>query len=371
MKVMLKTAVFAFTALSLINCAPQKMNATDAVSEGSVVETASGDIVTLPLEQALQEKAPSNNLPLEINDLPSELITLLTPPIETPVSNTSTGGFLSGLLGGSGGGFLSGLLGGGSNSSGGSSCGVLSSILNIGATFLSGSNPILGMIVPQLANSLLKCGSASPLTGLIPSGASEKNQIFALLSQIMQAKNQGKDPFALLNGLKNTKDLSSLVSIIGTLTQQSGGHQDLQSILSLIQNFQNNYGSAVGQCGTMNAMACQVFQIVNQVRSQKGLKALLPNTNCSLAAQAHSKDMYENSLFSYASSTGLSSKSRLAQYGLKTAAENIVRGEQLTAQKAVEMWMSSQSHMQKILSAEFTSGGVGFLNGYFTQCFTK
>jgi len=369
---MLKGIVYSVTVITLINCAPQKMNATETVSEGSVVETASGDVVTLPLEQALLEKAPSNDLPLELNDLPSELITLLTPPLDPPPSSTTSGGFLSGLFGGSsGGGFLSGLFGGGSNSNSGSSCGVLSSIINIGAAFLTGSHPILGMIVPQLANSLLKCGSASPLTGLIPSGASDHQQIFALLSQVMQAKNQGKDPFALLNGLKNTKDLSSLIGILGTLTQNSGGHPELQSLLSFIQNFQSQYGDSVGQCGTMNAMACQVFQIVNQIRSQRGLRNLLPNTSCSLAAQAHSKDMYENSVFSYKSSTGLNSKARLAQFGLKAATENIVRGDQLTAQKAVEMWMSSQSHMQKILNAEFTGGGVGFLNGYFTQCFTK
>lgn len=337
--------VFCF---ALINCGQKGMNASQNITEGQVVATDDGDMVTLPLEYASLQKAPSNNLPLEVSDLPSELITLLTPPAQT---TATSGGFLSGLFGGG-------------------KCGLLSNVLSFGASFLSGGNPIVGMLVPQIANSLLNCGSSSSLTNLIPNGASGNEQIFALVSQILQAQNLGKDPFALLNGLKNPQDLSSIIGIVNTLVGQTGNTQ-LQGVLGTLLNFQNNYGSSIGQCGNMNAMACQVFQIVNQLRSKKGLQALVPSVGCTLAAQEHSKDMFENSILTHVSSKGVSAKARYAQFGLKTAAENIVKGQKLTAQAAVEMWMSSLAHKNNILSESFTSGGVGFINGYFTQCFTK
>lgn len=316
---------------------------------------------SLPLEFAGSNVvAPSNNLPLEKADIPSDLITLITAPVQetAPVSGSGIFGNLFG-----------GLFGGGAASGG--TCGTLSNILSIGASFLTGGNPILGMVVPQLANSLLKCGSSTSLVNLIPTGSSDNQQVFALISQILQAQSQGKDPFALLNGIKNPKDLSSIIGIVSQLVGQTGGNTELQGILSLLTNFQGQFGSSIGQCSNMNAMACQVFQIINQVRSENGLKALLPSVGCILAAQSHSKDMFENSIFTHTSSNGTTAQARFAQFGLNSAAENIVKGDMLSAKKAVEMWMSSQGHKNNILSAAFSGAGVGYINGYFTQCFTK
>lgn len=337
-----------FVSTFVVNCAQKNMDGA-GVTETTVVETEEGNLQTIATETGTPQVAPSNNLPMEKVDIPSNLLSLLTPPTDTSVSS---GGFLSGLFGG------------------GSTCSMLSSILGIGASFLTGGNPILGMVIPQLANSLLNCGASSSLTNLIPNGSSDNQQIFALLSQIMQAQSQGKDPFALINAIKNPNDLSSIIGIVTQLVGQSG-NGELTNILGLLTNFQSNFGSSIGQCGNMNAMACQVFQIVNQIRTKKGLQSLIPSIGCTLAAQSHSKDMFENSIFTHLSSTGLTAKARFEQFGLKAATENIVKGEKLTAQQAVEMWMSSQSHLSNILNGSFTGGGVGFLNGYFTQCFTK
>lgn len=348
MKKLIKGTMLAlFFSAFVVNCAQKDMGAN--IEEGSQVETGNGTLVTVPVENGTPIEAPSNNLPLEKIDIPSNLLTLLTPPATTP---TTGGGILGGLFGG------------------GSKCGLLSNILGIGASFLTGGNPILGMVIPQLASSLLNCGSSSSLTNLIPNGSSQNQQIFALISQILQAQSQGKDPFALINGIKNPQDLTSIIGIVNTLVGQTG-NGELKNILGLLTNFQSQFGGSVGQCGNMNAMACQVFQIVNQVRSQNGLKALIPSLGCTLAAQAHSKDMFENSIFTHTSSNGMTAKARFAEFGLKAASENIVRGDKLTAQQAVQMWMSSQGHLSNILNGSFTGGGVGFINGYFTQCFTK
>ncbi len=362
MKNVLKGFAALAISFSVVNCAQKNMDG-QITTPGEIVATDDGhQAQTLPLEYAGGNvQSPSNNLPLEKADIPSELITLLTQTVQEPAP-TASAGFLGNLFGG--------LFGGGGVSSGGT-CGTLSSILSIGASFLTGGNPILGMIVPQIANSLLKCGSSSSLTNLIPQGSSDNQQVFALISQIMQAQNQGKDPFALLNGIKNPNDLSSIIGIVSQLVGQTGGNTELQGILSLLTNFQGQFGSSIGQCGNMNAMACQVFQIINQVRGENGLNALVPSVGCILAAQSHSKDMFENSIFTHVSSNGTTAQQRFAQFGLKAAAENIVKGDALSAKKAVEMWMSSQSHKSNILNAAFSGAGVGYINGYFTQCFTK
>lgn len=362
MKHIMKGFVAVVFFFAVTNCAQKNMNGQ--ITTPGLIETLDDgrEAVTIPLEFAGDTaKAPSNNLPLEKADIPSELITLLSNTVVQEQPAATGGGFLGNLFGG--------LFAGGGMSGG--TCGTLSSILSIGASFLTGGNPILGMIVPQIADSLLKCGSNSSLVNLIPQGASDNQQVFALISQIMQAQSQGKDPFALLNGIKNPQDLSSIIGIVSTLVGQTGGNTQMQGILSLLTNFQSQFGGSIGQCSNMNAMACQVFQIINQLRSENGLKALLPSVGCILAAQDHSKDMFENSIFTHISSNGTTAKDRFAKYGLKAASENIVRGDTLTAKKAVEMWMSSQGHKNNILSSAFSGAGVGYINGYFTQCFTK
>lgn len=353
MKLYIKGFCTAAFLISVVNCAPSKMETTSNTTPGSVVETSTADIVTLPLEQGTLLKAPSNDLPLEVSDLPSDLITLITPPSNSGTEATA-GGFLDNLFGGSD-----------------KKCGILNTVLSIGSSFLAASNPLLAMLIPKLASSLLKCGSSSGLANMIPVGASGKEQVFALLSQVLQANNQGKDMFALINAIKNPKDLNSLLQIVDKLTAQTSGNAELKKVLALIKDFKTKYGDAVGQCGNMNSKACKVFLIINELRSKNGLQALVPNLNCVLAAQSHSKDMFENNILSHTSSDGMSSKARLEKFGLVSAVENIIKGNSLSAEQAVEMWMNSQGHKNNILNAAFTGGGVGFINGYFTQCFTK
>jgi hypothetical protein len=364
----LKVITLTIFSAAYINCAPKSMNASDlekVSSEGNVVATDDGgSMVTIPLESSAPLSAPSNNLPVEVADVPSDLITILTPPVEQPAASSGIGGILGNLFGG----FLGGNSGSGNTSN---ACGIISPILSIGATFLTGGNPILGMLVPQIANSLLSCGNTTSLAGLIPTGASGNQQIFSILSQIMQVHSQGKDPFALLNAIKNPQDLSAIVDMVSTLAGKSGS-PELQNLLGIISNFQNNFDGAVGTCGNMNPMACQVFQIINQVRQENGLQSLIPNLACTLAAQTHSKDMFTNNILSHTGSDGVSLQERLQNFGIKgLAAENIVKGSNLSAKKAVEMWMNSSAHKKNILNSAFSGGGVGYINGYFTQCLTQ
>lgn len=184
MKSSIKVVMICLFAMVYVNCAPkgmqsqsdpQKVTGDNSISNnGSVISSSQGDMVTLPLESSAPLAQPSNNLPIEVNDLPNELITLLTPPVDTSATPSSTSGGISGFLGG--------LIGNifGIDASVGSSavCGILSPLLSVGATLLTGGNPIVGMLVPQIASSLLSCGKNTSLASLIPSGASADQQIF-------------------------------------------------------------------------------------------------------------------------------------------------------------------------------------------------
>ncbi len=346
----LKYIVCALSIAGLMGCSAQSMESAASDQQKSLAENMSDtpviSVEDTPIDANTPVVSTSNNLPVEAADVPNLLLNLMNP------AQQQSGGFLGGLLGGNG-------------------CGILNTLLSVGASYLTGGNPFVGNLVSGLASSLFKCGASSPLAGLVPGGASSKDHLFQLLSQVMNVTTQGQDPTALLNALKNPQDLSGLLSIVTSLTNQSQS-PELIKILSVVQNFQTQFQGSIGACGSMNAKACQMFQILNLVRQQNGLASLIPNSNCTAAAQAHSKDMLSNNLLSHLSSDGTTAKERLAKFGVNGAwAENIIRGNSLSSQQALEMLLGSAGHKKNILNPLFTSGGIGFINGYFTQCFTK
>ena len=338
----------------LMGCSAQSMQSQAAEQQKSLAENMSDTPVISvednnPIDSNLPIDVTSNNLPVEAADVPDVLLNLMN-PAQKPQS------------------FLGNLFGGGGSGGG---CGILSSVLSLGSSFLTGGNPLIGSLVSNLASSLFKCGSSTSLANLIPGGASQKDHLFQLLSQVLNVTGQGQDPTALLNAIKNPQDLSGLLSIVTTLTNQSQ-NTELVKVMALVKNFQSTFQGSIGSCGTMNAKACQMFQLMNLFRQQSGLSALLPSNNCTAAAQFHSKDMQSNSLLSHLSSDGMTAQERLAKFGVQgTWAENIIRGSSLSAEQALQMFVNSSGHKKNILNPLFTSGGVGFINGYFTQCFTK
>lgn len=337
-----KKIVLGSLMIGLMGCSAKQMQAQDF---GETTSAKLSDTPVIPVEGTDPIDVTSNNLPVDASDVPDDLLKLINQPAKPQ-------GFLSGLLGGNG-------------------CGLLSSLLSFGASYLSGGNPLVGSLVSNLAGTLLKCGNNSSLVNLIPGGSSQSDQLFSLLSQVLNVVGKGKDPTALLNAIKNPQDLNGLVNIVTTLAQQSK-NPELVKILALVQNFQSTYQDSIGTCGNMNPVACQMFNLINQVRQQNGLQSLTPNTNCTAAAQFHSKDMLSNLILSHISSNGMTAKERLAQFGVNGAwAENIIKGSSLSPEQAMQMLLNSAGHKKNILNPLFTSGGVGFINGYFTQCFTK
>ena len=115
-----------------------------------------------------------------------------------------------------------------------------------------------------------------------------------------------------------------------------------------------------------------VVSLVNEIRAQYGLSALTLDESLCRYARVKSQDMQQNGYFSHESPTYGSPFDMMRSFGISYsyAGENIAMGYS-SAQSVVEAWMNSAGHRANILSANFTSIGVGYVanGGYWTQWF--
>jgi uncharacterized protein YkwD len=354
----LKIVVLMFSVLALANCGKNGQASGVLAAETPSAQDTTGS-----------QGSSSNNYSAQVADSASDTTVLpVTPVATTPVSTgktnifSSIGSFFSGIFGGQS----------GSNPTGNAvACGVLPTILNLGSSFLTGGNVIVGGLVSNVANSLLKCGSSTSLVSLLPNGSSGSDQVFNILSQVLQLKDANKDFTSILTAVKNPQDIAGMINVLSTLTQKTGNSQ-LQDVLQIVTLVQAMNGQAGNHCGSMNSMECSVFNVINTVRNQNGLPALVAGEVCTKAAQLHADDMSANNFLSHLSSNGLDVKTRLNALGIQSPwAELIVRGTSLDAEGAVSAWMSAEGQKKNILSNLFTSIGVGYADGYFTTCFSK
>lgn len=116
----------------------------------------------------------------------------------------------------------------------------------------------------------------------------------------------------------------------------------------------------------------QVVTLVSAERAKYGLAALtLDETLCGYA-RVKSQDMHDQGYFSHTSPTYGSPFDMMRAFGVsyRTAGENIAMGY-ATPAAVVEAWMNSEGHRANILSANYTTLGVGYVadGGYWTQWF--
>ena len=116
----------------------------------------------------------------------------------------------------------------------------------------------------------------------------------------------------------------------------------------------------------------EVIRLVNDIRSQNGLKPLAANWELSRVARYKSQDMVDKKYFSHTSPTYGSPFDMMHSFGItyRAAGENIAYGQR-TPQEVVDAWMNSSGHRANILNASYTQIGVGYVsNGnYWTQMF--
>ena len=129
----------------------------------------------------------------------------------------------------------------------------------------------------------------------------------------------------------------------------------------------NNNGTSQGD------FASQVVALVNAERAKQGLSALTIDTKVQQAALVRAKESAQS--FSHTRPNGSSFSTALTEAGVsyRTAGENIAYG-QSTPQQVMNAWMNSSGHRANILTANYTTIGVGYtvINGtaYWAQLFT-
>jgi uncharacterized protein YkwD len=132
----------------------------------------------------------------------------------------------------------------------------------------------------------------------------------------------------------------------------------------------------LGTCG--NDFETQVFNFVNQERTQRGLVPYQCDLQAGKVARDYSTLMCNTGHFSHTGPDGSSPWARLKNGGVSftTAGENIAAG-QTTPTSVMNAWMNSPGHRSNILNVKFTHIGVGYSNcgngykHYWTQNFFK
>ena len=116
----------------------------------------------------------------------------------------------------------------------------------------------------------------------------------------------------------------------------------------------------------------EVIRLVNEIRVEKGLKALTHDWELSRVARFKSQDMKDNKYFAHNSPVYGTPFQMIKNFGIsyRSAGENIAKGYS-TPQAVVNGWMNSSGHRANILNANFTHIGVGYVSGgnYWTQMF--
>lgn len=124
-------------------------------------------------------------------------------------------------------------------------------------------------------------------------------------------------------------------------------------------------GPAPGTCG--NAFETEVFNLVNEERSQRGLAPYGCDAIAGQVARAYSQYMCDAGFFSHTGPDGSTPSSRLKAGGATFwgAGENIAAGQK-SPSSVMQSWMNSWGHRSNILG-DYSHIGIGYVqctNGY-------
>ena len=115
-----------------------------------------------------------------------------------------------------------------------------------------------------------------------------------------------------------------------------------------------------------------VLRLTNQHRMSLGLSPLSTTADLQMVANQRAKELTALTQLAHIRPDGSSWVTVLSDYSLRYnyAAENIAMGYS-TPEAVVAAWMNSEGHRANILSANYTTLGVGYVEdgGYWTQWF--
>lgn len=113
----------------------------------------------------------------------------------------------------------------------------------------------------------------------------------------------------------------------------------------------------------LTAQEQQMLNLVNQEREKQGLPALKADPELTKVARVKAKDMIDNNYFDHNSPTYGSPFDMMKKFGVeyKTAGENLAGNSSVDG--AHTSLMNSQGHRENILKSEYTSVGIGVVDG--------
>ena len=116
------------------------------------------------------------------------------------------------------------------------------------------------------------------------------------------------------------------------------------------------------QTSTMNSDEKEVFNLINQQRTNNGLQSLKVDAEVQRVARIKAEDMVNNNYFSHNSPTYGSPFDMLKSFKIsyKTAGENIAGNSSNSG--AVKSWMNSSGHKANILNSGYNYTGIGVVS---------
>lgn len=123
-----------------------------------------------------------------------------------------------------------------------------------------------------------------------------------------------------------------------------------------------NTGTTQTTTSNLSADEQEVFNLINNQRTQNGLSALKIDSEVQKVARIKAQDMVNNNYFSHTSPTYGSPFDMLKSYKVSynTAGENIAGNSSNSG--AVNAWMNSSGHRANILNKSFNYTGIGVVN---------
>ena len=125
----------------------------------------------------------------------------------------------------------------------------------------------------------------------------------------------------------------------------------------------NTGGSTSGsQTTSLSADEKEVFDLINNQRTNNGLKALQIDSEVQRVARIKAQDMVDNNYFAHESPTYGTPFQMLKSFKIsyKTAGENIAGNSSNSA--AVTAWMNSSGHKANILNGNYNYTGIGVVS---------
>ena len=124
----------------------------------------------------------------------------------------------------------------------------------------------------------------------------------------------------------------------------------------------NSSGTTTTTTTTLSNDEQEVFNLINQQRTNNGLSALKIDSEVQRVAKIKAQDMVTNNYFSHTSPTYGSPFDMLNSFKIsyKSAGENIAGNSSNSA--AVTAWMNSPGHKANILNSSYNYTGIGVVS---------